>query len=90
MLSADMWFCDHSEWWGVWFMGGVSHLCFDLGGWSTGCSSFGAWFDLCGGWDIHIRVYESSTGKEKNVAPPTVRSCEQVAVAKFLLADTFG
>ena len=18
MLSVDMWFCDHSEWWGVW------------------------------------------------------------------------
>ena len=24
------------------------------------------------------------------LAPPTVRSLEQVAVAKFLLADTFG
>ena len=46
---------------------------------------------LCGvRFFIHIRVYESSTGKEKNVAPPTVRSCEQVAVASFLLADTFG
>jgi hypothetical protein len=60
-VALYMWFCDHSEWWGVWIMGGVSHLCFDLCGWSTGCSPFGAWFDLVGGQvDIHIRVCMSN------------------------------
>ena len=76
MLSLYMWFCDHSEWWVVW-------VC---------CSTFGGGFGLVGGQvDIHIRVCMSNPVIKGCVqAPPTVRSREQVAVAKFLLADTFG
>jgi hypothetical protein len=40
--------------------------------------------------NFHIRVCMSNSCEPKNVAPPTVRSKEQVAVAKFVLADTFG
>ena len=41
--------------------------------------------------DFHIRVCMSNPeGLGMLLAPPTVRSLEQVAVAKFLLADTFG
>jgi hypothetical protein len=72
-------------------MGGVSHLCFDLGGWSLAAPPLehGLTFGVVG--DIHIRVCMSNpVGLGIFAAPPTVRSFrEQVAVAKFLLADTF-
>ena len=76
MLSLYVWFCDHCEWLVVW-------VC---------CSTLGGGFDLWGGQvDIHIRVCMSNpVVLGIFAAPPTVRSCEQVAVAKFLLADTFG
>ena len=71
-----MWFCDHSEWWVVW-------VC---------CSTLGGGFGLVGGQvDIHIRVCISlPVIKESLQLPPRFALCEQVAVAKFLLADTFG
>ena len=46
MLFVDMWFCDHSEWWGVW----------------VGCSTLGGGFGVVGGWvDFHIRVCMSNS-----------------------------
>jgi hypothetical protein len=42
MLSVDVWFCDHSEWWGVWLLD----------------STLGGGFDLWGGWGYsHTCVY---------------------------------
>ena len=59
MLSPDVWFCDHSEWWGVWVI----------------CSTLGGGFGVVGGRvDIHIRVCISPEGLGMCVAPPTVRS----------------
>ena len=41
--------------------------------------------------DFHIRVCMSNpVTKESLQLPPRFALCEQVAVAKFLLADTFG
>lgn len=59
-------------------MGGVAHLCFDLGGWSSRhLRSSGAWFGVVGGQvDIHIRVCMNLLQERVRmfVAPPTVRS----------------
>jgi hypothetical protein len=70
MLSVDVWFCDHSEWWGVWLCG------FTLGG----------GFGVVGGSNEHIHIcvcMPDLSGRDYVVAPPTVRSLEQVAVANF-------
>ncbi len=59
MLSVDMWFCDHSQWWRVWLLD----------------STLGGGFGVVGGCrDIHIRVCISPVGLGMCVAPPTVRS----------------
>ena len=76
MLSLYVWFCDHCEWLVVW-------VC---------CSTLGGGFDLWGGQvDIHIRVCISPEGLGMcSSSPHGSLIGEQVAVAKFLLADTFG
>jgi hypothetical protein len=69
MLFVDMWFCDHSEWWGVWVI----------------CSTLEGGFALWGGRvDIHIRVCISlPVTKGCVLLPPRFALCEQVAVASF-------
>jgi hypothetical protein len=57
----------------------------------SGCSTLGGGFGLVGGRvDIHIRVCMSNSGGLRNdvLLPPRFALSEQVAVAKFVLADT--
>lgn len=63
MLFLYMWFCDHSEWWGVWVVGQLAAPPLEHG--------LGLWCQI---FYSHTCVYFSATGKRKNVAPPTVRS----------------
>ena len=74
MLSPDMWFCDHSEWWGVWLLWrwcGVSGV--TVGGDAAPPWEVGLTFGVVG--DIHIRVCMSNSCEVGMcVAPPTVRS----------------
>jgi hypothetical protein len=86
IVSLYMWFCDHSEWWGVWLLWrwcGVTRVTrVTVGG--RCCSTLGGGFGVVGGRvDIHIRVCISPEGLGMCVAPPTVRSLEQVSVASF-------
>ena len=72
-----MWFCDHSEWWFGWIVGGVSHLFFDLSGWSSGHLSSGSWFGFVVSDFLFTYVCMNlPQGKKRMLAPPTVRSLE--------------
>ena len=55
MLSVDMWFCDHSEWWLRW-----------VGGCAAPPWEVGLTFGVVG--DIHIRVCMSNSGGLRDVA----------------------
>jgi hypothetical protein len=57
-------------------------LGFTVGG--SGCSTLGGGFGVVGGWGYsHTCVYVSTSDLGMCVAPPTVRSSEQVAVASL-------
>ncbi len=67
-VALYMWFCDHCEWWGVWFW--LLPLEHGL--------TFGV------GRDFHIRVCMSNSCEPKNdSSSPHGSLLEQVAVAKF-------
>jgi hypothetical protein len=70
MLSPDMWFCDHSEWWGVWLLWRVTEEAqVTVGGRAAPPWEVGLTFGVVG--DFHIRVCMSlPVTKECLLLPP--------------------